>query len=275
MLGLIAGNGNFPLIFTKQAKKKGEKVVAVALFDETDKSIENIADKTYWIKVGQLSRLIEILKKENVTKCVMAGQVKHTKLFSVKPDFRAISLLAKLKSKTADSILSAVCDELKKEEIEFLSSATYLSDFIAKKGILTKTKSDKSQKENIEFGYGIAKEIAKLDIGQTVCVKDKSIVAVEAMEGTDECIKRAGEILKKLGKGHPMTVVKVARPNQDMRFDLPVAGASTLRIMAGAGATTLVLEAGKTLILGMDEFFSAAKETGITVFGAENANSFQ
>lgn len=261
MLGLIAGNGNFPLIFTKQAKKKGEKVVAVALFDETDKSIETLADKTYWINVGQLSKLIEILKKENVTKCVMAGQVKHTKLFSVKPDLKAIALLAKLKSKTADSILSAVCSELKKEKIEFLPSDIYLSDFIAKKGILTKTKPEKSQKEDIEFGYNIAKEIAKLDIGQTVCVKDKSIVAVEAMEGTDECIRRAGKITDNF------IVVKVARPKQDKRFDIPVIGLKTIETLKESKVSVLAVEAGKTLILEIDEVIKKADEDKICIAG--------
>ncbi|MFH0948364.1 MAG: UDP-2,3-diacylglucosamine diphosphatase LpxI [Elusimicrobiota bacterium] len=254
MLGLIAGNGSFPLIFTKQAKKKGEKVVAIALYDETSKEIENTADKTYWINVGQLSKLIEILKKENIKKCVMAGQVKHTKLFSVKPDFRAISLLAKLKSKTADSILSAVCDELKKEGIDFLPSNMYLSDFLAKKGTLTKIKQDKSQKEDIEFGYGIAKEIAKLDIGQTVCVKDKSIVAVEAMEGTDECIKRAGKITDNF------VVVKVARPKQDMRFDIPVIGLKTIETLKESKVSVLAVEADKTLVLEIDEVVRSADE---------------
>lgn len=261
MLGLIAGNGNFPLIFIKQAKKKGEKVVAIAIYDETDKSIENTADKTYWINVGQLSKLIEILKKENLHKCVMAGQIKHTKLFSVKPDLKAISLLAKLKSKTADSILSAVCNELKKEGIEFLPSNTYLSDFIAKKGILTKIKYAKSQKEDIEFGYRIAKEIAGLDIGQTICVKDKSIIAVEAMEGTDECILRAGKITQNF------VVVKVARPKQNMRFDIPVIGLRTVEILKETNASVLALESEKTLILEIDEVIKKADENKICIVG--------
>jgi hypothetical protein len=143
MIGLIAGNGSFPLIFIEQAKKSGESVTAIALLDEADKSIENIADKTYWISVGQLSKLIDILKKENITKCVMAGQVKHAKLFSIKPDLRAIALLAKLKSKTADAILSAVCDELKKDGIEFIPSNSYLSQFMPEKGTLTKSRIDR------------------------------------------------------------------------------------------------------------------------------------
>ena len=259
MLGLIAGNGNFPLIFTKHAQKKGEKVVAIAIYDETDKEIENIADKTYWANVGQLSKIIEILKKENITRCVMAGQVKHTKLFSIKPDFRAISLLAKLKSKTADPILSAVCDELKQEGIEFLPSNIYLSNFLAKEGILTKTKPDKSQKEDISFGYGIAKEISRVDIGQTVCVKDKSIIAVEAMEGTDECINRAGKIADNF------VVVKVARPKQDMRFDIPIVGIKTIETLKESKVSVLAVEADKTIILEIDEVIKKADEYGICV----------
>lgn len=261
MLGLIAGNGNFPLIFTKQAKKKGEKIVAVALYDETDKSIETLADKTYWINVGQLSKLIDILKKENIQKCVMAGQVKHTKLFSVKPDLKAIALLAKLKSKTADSILSAVCGELLKHGIEFLPSNIYLSDFIVKKGNITKIKPAKEQTGDIEFGYKIAKEIAGLDIGQTVCVKDKSIIAAEAMEGTDECIRRAGKITGNF------TVVKVARPKQDMRFDIPVIGLKTVETLKESNAAVLAVEAGKTLVMEPAEIIKKAEEYKICITG--------
>ena len=261
MLGLIAGNGKFPLVFIKQAKKKGEKIVAIALHDETDKSIESLADKTYWINVGQLSKLAEILKKENIKRCVMAGQVKHTKLFSVKPDLKAIALLAKLKSKTADSILSAVCDELKKDGVDFLPSDIYLTEFIAKKGNLTKIKPDKEQNEDIGFGFKIAKEIAKLDIGQTVCVKDKSIIAVEAMEGTDECIKRAGKITDNF------IVVKVARPNQNMRFDIPVIGLKTVETLKESKVSVLAVESGKTLILEIDEVLKKADENKICIVG--------
>ncbi|MBN1385323.1 MAG: UDP-2,3-diacylglucosamine diphosphatase LpxI [Elusimicrobia bacterium] len=259
MLGLIAGNGNFPLIFIKEAKKTGEQVVAIALHDETDKTIEKLADKTYWINVGQLSKLISILKKEKIQKCVMAGQVKHRKLFSVKPDLKAIALLAKLKSKTADSILSAICDELKREGIDFIPSNTYLKNFIPKKGILTKKKPDKNQIKDIEFGFYIAKENTRLDIGQTVCVRDKSIIAVEAMEGTDECIKRAGKITDSF------TVVKVARPKQDMRFDIPVIGIKTMETLKVAGVSVLAVEAGKTLILELDSVVKSADENNISI----------
>ncbi|OGS43821.1 MAG: hypothetical protein A2539_06095 [Elusimicrobia bacterium RIFOXYD2_FULL_34_15] len=259
MLGLIAGNGNFPLIFAKQAKKTGESVIAIALHDETDKAIEQIADKTYWINVGQFSKLIEILKKENIIKCVMAGQVKHTKLFSVKPDLKALALLTKLKSKTADSILSAVCDELKKYGIEFIPSNTYLTDFIPKKGNLTKRHPDKNQKEDIEFGLETAKKIAQVDAGQTVCVKDQSIVAVEAMEGTDECIKRAGIITS------DFVVAKVARPKQDMRFDIPIIGIKTVETIKEAGASVLAVESGKTLILEIDKVINFANENNICI----------
>ncbi|MDD5686437.1 MAG: UDP-2,3-diacylglucosamine diphosphatase LpxI [Elusimicrobia bacterium] len=259
MIGLIAGNGNFPLIFTRQAKKRGEKVIAIALFDETDKTIESIADKTYWINVGQLSKLIEILKKEKIEKCIMAGQVKHTKLFSVKPDLKALALLAKLKSKTADSLLSAVCSELEREGIKFIPSNTYLSDFIPKAGLLTKRKPDKTQKEDIEFGYKIAREVAHSDIGQTICVKDKSIVAVEAMEGTDECIRRAGEITK------DFVVIKAARPNQDMRFDIPIVGLKTIETLKNAKSSVMAVESDKTLILEMDEVIKFANENEICI----------
>ena len=257
MIGLIAGNGSFPLIFIEQAKKSGESVTAVALHGETDKAIERLADKTYWISVGQLAKLIDILKKENIKKCVMAGQVKHVKLFSVKPDLKAVKLLAMLKTKTAETILSAVCDELKKEGIEFIPSNTYLSAFMPARGPLTKIKPDKGQSADISFGFDIARSVAGLDIGQTVCVKDGAIVAVEAMEGTDACIKRAGGITR------GFTAVKVARPKQDMRFDIPVVGIKTIETLKESGASVLAVESGKTLLLEMEDVIAFADSAGL------------
>ena len=258
-LGLIAGNGDFPLLFIKQAKKAGVNITVVALYDETEKSVEQIADKTYWAHVGQLSKIIDLFKREHISQCAMVGQVKHTKLFSVKPDLRAVMLLTRLKNKTADSILSAVCEEFKKEGIEFVPSNSYLSEFIPGKGVITKKSPDKNQIKDIEFGYELAKKISGLDIGQTVCVKSGSIVAVEAMEGTDRCILRAGEITK------DFVVVKVARPNQDMRFDIPVVGIRTIETVKRACASVIAVESGKTLFLDMEEVISAADKNKIII----------
>ena len=190
------------------------------------------------------------------------------------PDLRAAKLLSSCATK-AKSIFSAVSEEFAKDGIEIVSSATLLEHLLIKPGLIAGKKPDADTLKTAAFGWKAAKALSSFDIGLTVVLRDQTVLAVEGMEGTDECIKRAGAILKKLGKGPTMTVVKVARPNQDMRFDLPVAGASTLRTMAEAGATTLFIEAGKTLILGMEEFLAAAKETRVTVFGASDETSFQ
>ncbi|OIN99170.1 MAG: DUF1009 domain-containing protein [Elusimicrobia bacterium CG_4_10_14_0_2_um_filter_56_8] len=275
-IGLVAGAGSFPLLFAAEAKKAGREVFVVGLNDITPKEIEQYAVETRYFRLGNVGGPIDYLRDSGVKKVLMIGSIPHVNIFGgILPDMRAAKLLFKLRDKKAGAIFAAVEEEFARDGMEIVSSATLLEHLLVKPGLMAGKKPDQDTLKTASFGWKAAKTLSALDIGLTVVLRDQTVLAAEGMEGTDECIKRAGEILKKLGKGHPMTVVKVARPNQDMRFDLPVAGASTLRIMAGAGATTLVLEAGKTLILGMDEFLSAAKETGITVFGAENANSFQ
>ena len=278
-IGLISGGGSFPLLFAAEAKKAGRKLFVVGLKDITPKEIEKCAEETAYFKLGQISGPIEFFKKHGVTKVLMAGAVPHVSIFGgIMPDLRAAKLLFKLKDKKANALLGAIAEELASDGIELVNSATLLEHLLMKPGLMAGRKLSGDSLKCAAFGWKAAKTLAALDIGLTVVLRDHIVLAAEAQEGTDACIKRAGEILLRLhgqgNKGRAMMVVKVARPDQDMRFDLPVAGAPTLRNMKAAGADTLVLEAGKTLILGMEEFLSAAEETGITVFGAESERSF-
>ena len=275
-IGLVAGGGSFPLLFAAEAKKAGREVYIVGLEGITPKEIENYAVETQYFKLGNIGGPLTYLRERGVKKAMMVGNIPHVNIFGgIMPDMRAAKLLFKLRDKKANSIFSAVSEEFAKDGIEIVSSATLLEHLLIKPGLITGKKPDADTLKTAAFGWKAAKALSAFDIGLTVVLRDQTVLAVEGMEGTDECIKRAGAILKKLGKGPTMTVVKVARPNQDMRFDLPVAGASTMRVMAEAGATTLFIEAGKTLILGMEEFLAAAKETRVTVFGAENEDSFK
>jgi len=269
--GLIAGGGSFPLLFAAEAKKAGREVFVVALNDITSKEIEQYAVETRWFRLGNVGGPISYLRESGVKKALMVGSVPHVNIFGgVIPDLRAAKLLLKLRDKKANAIFAAVAEEFSADGIELVSTATLLEHLLVKPGLVAGKKPGADTLKTAAYGWKAAKTLAALDIGLTVVLRDQAVVAAEGMEGTDACIRRAGEILKKLGKGQALTVVKVARPGQDMRFDLPVAGARTLHTMAKAGATTLVLEAGKTLILGMEEFLAAAKETGITVLGADN-----
>jgi DUF1009 family protein len=271
-IGLVAGGGNFPLLFAAEAKKAGREVYVVALNDITSKEIEQYAAETRWVRLGNIGGPLTFLRESGVKKAVMIGNISHINIFGgVLPDMRAAKLLFKLRDRKANAIFAAVAEEFKADGIELVNSATLLEHLLIKPGLLAGKKPDDNTMKTAAYGWKAAKTLSALDIGLTVVLRDQTVVAAEGLEGTDECIKRAGEILKRLGKGHPMTVVKVARPGQDMRFDLPVAGAATLRVMAASGADTLVLEAGKTLILGMEEFLAAAKDTGISVLGAEDS----
>lgn len=271
-IGLVAGGGSFPLLFAAEAKKAGREVYVVGLNDITSKEIEQYASGIFWTRLGNIGGPLTYLREQGVKKAVMIGNVSHINIFGgVLPDLRAAKLLFKLRDRKANAIFAAVAEEFKADGIELVNSATLLEHLLIKPGLLTGKKPVDDVMKTAAYGWKAAKTLSSLDIGLTVVLRDQTVVAAEGLEGTDECIKRAGEILKRLGKGHPMTVVKVARPGQDMRFDLPVAGAATLRVMAAAGADTLVLEAGKTLILGMEEFLAAAKDTGITVLGAEDS----
>jgi hypothetical protein len=260
-IGLIAGNGRFPLIFAQEAKKQGVEVVALAIKKETNPSLENLVDRIHWVDLGELGDLIEICKREEITRAVMAGQVRHTRLFSqVKLDARAMALLAGVQDKKANSLLGAVADELSREGIELIDSATYLSHLLPSPGILTRWKPTQKEWRDIEFGHKMAKEIAGLDIGQTVVVKDQAVLAVEGMEGTDLTIKRGG----KLGKGD-VVVVKVSKPQQDRRFDLPIIGERTIEVLKAAKAKVLAFSARSTILLDREKVVKKANQNGISL----------
>lgn len=268
-IGLIAGNGKFPLIFAQEAKRVGAEVVALAIKKETSPSLENLVDRIHWVNVGQLGDLIEICKKEGITRAVMAGQVRHTRLFSqVRLDARAMALLAGVKDKKANSLLGAVADELLREGIELIDSATYLSHLLPSPGILTRRKPTQKEWRDIEFGHKMAKEIAGLDIGQTVVVKDQAVLAVEGMEGTDRAIKRGG----KLGKGD-VVVVKVSKPQQDRRFDLPIVGERTVEVLKQAKAKVLAFSARSTILLDREKVVKSANQNGISLVAIKEEES--
>ncbi len=268
-IGLIAGNGKFPLIFAQDAKRVGAEVVALAIKKETSPSLENLVDRIHWVNVGQLGDLIEICKKEGITRAVMAGQVRHTRLFGqLKLDARAMALLAGVKDKKANSLLGAVADELLREGIELIDSATYLSHLLPSPGILTRRKPTQKEWRDIEFGHKMAKEIAGLDIGQTVVVKDQAVLAVEGMDGTDSTIKRGG----KLGRGD-VVVVKVSKPQQDRRFDLPIVGERTVEVLKQAKAKVLAFSARSTILLDREKVVKNANQNGISLVAVKEKES--
>jgi UDP-2,3-diacylglucosamine hydrolase len=264
-LGLIAGNGTFPLLLAQEAKRRGDSLVAIALKEEADPAIESHVSELTWLSIGQLGKMIGFLKDHGVTHAVMAGQVKHTQLFrNIIPDFRAAKLLAQVVNKKAESLLSTVIHEFEGEGIHFLSSATYLEHWLCPSGLLTQRRLSASEKADVEFAWPLARALSQQDIGQTIVVKDKTVVAVEAMEGTDACVRRAGEIA-----GPGCVVVKVARPKQDLRFDIPVVGSRTLESLAAAGAKVLALEAGKTLLLDKDILVKDANASQLSITGLQ------
>jgi len=261
-IGLIAGNRKFPLLFAECAKKKGCSIVAVAIKGETSAQLRHLADKIYWLDLKDFNRLFDIFKFEGVTKVVMAGQISPRRLFSrimtVSPVLR--ELLDSLKDKRANTIFTAIADKLNEAELEVLDSTTYLEDFIPVKGVLTSKKPTTEEWEDIQFGMDLAKKVAELDIGQTVAVKNKAIIGVEAFEGTDNLIRRAG----RLARGG-ITVAKVSRPQQDMRFDIPVIGLNTVKNLCRVKARCLAIEAGKTLFLDRPASIALADSKGISI----------
>lgn len=260
-IGLIAGNGSFPIAFARAAKEKGMQVIAVAHEGETVPELAEWVDRIFWVKVGQLGKLIKIFKEEGVADVLMAGGIKKTRLFSGgMPDIRGMALLAKMIHKKDDSILRAVAQELESEGITVRESTLYLDNIVVSPGILTKRKPSKDERLDIEFGWDMAKEIGRLDIGQTVVVKDQAILAVEAIEGTDEAIRRGGLLC-----GQGAVVVKVCKPQQDLRFDLPAIGALTIRTMESVKASCLAVEAGKTIIIERDAVLREADRAGIAI----------
>lgn len=268
ILGIIAGEGKYPVLTAKGAVKEGwTVVVACAKGNAFEKDFKPYSNNITTLKIGQLSKCIEFFKQNGVTHAIMAGRVKHINIFSVMPDIRAAKVLASLKDKRAESILNAAITEFKKDGIEFLSSFSFLSDCTVKAGVLTKRAPSEEDILNINLGLKIAHTLAAMDVGLTVVLSDKAVLAVEGMEGTDECIKRGGEIYKtaKSTKEHPLIVVKVARPKQDERFDLPVIGKGTVKTMIKAGAKVLAIEADKTLVLDTEEVIKLADENQITI----------
>lgn len=262
--GLIAGNGQFPFLVVEGAKKQGVSLAVVAIKEETDPRIDNVAENVIWIGIGQLGKMISFLKKEGVEQAMMAGQVKHVQIFSgAMPDMRMIKMLWNLSRRNTDALIGGVADEMGREGIELIDSTHLIPDHLAPEGVLTKRNPSDVEIENIEYGLHIADEIARLDLGQTIVVRAKACVAIEAMEGTDATIKRAGEIAN--GK---LTVVKIAKPDQDMRFDVPVVGVPTVKTMIEAGATCLSVTAGKTLIFDREEMLKLANEAKICVVGS-------
>ncbi len=262
---MIAGNGQFPLLFAQEARRQGETVIAVALKEEADPALEQHVDAMTWFSLGQLGKTIDYLKSQGVHRAVMAGQVKHVQLFrGITPDLRAMKLLSRVANKKADTLLSAVTQEFEKEGIQFLSSLTYLDKNICPVGPLTQRTPTPAEQEDIEFGLPLARSMAGHDIGQTLVVKDKTVVAVEAMEGTDACIRRAGEIA-----GAGCIIIKVARPKQDLRFDVPVIGPLTLESLKTAHASVLAIEAGKTLLLNRDQLLKTANAYQLSITGLQ------
>ena len=259
--GLIAGNGNFPFLVVEGARKQGASLSVVAIKEETDKRIEEVAERVVWVGIGQLGKMISFFKKEGVEKAIMAGQVRHVQIFSgALPDVRMLKMLWNLPRRNTDALIGGIADELAKEGIELIDSTYFIQDHIVQEGVLTKRKPDETERGNIEYGLHIADEIARLDLGQTIVVRAKACVAIEAMEGTDACVWRAGELAN--GK---LTIVKVAKPNQDMRFDVPVVGVPTIETMIRAGATCLSVTAGKTLIFDKEKMLNLANDNKICV----------
>lgn len=262
--GLIAGNGQFPFLVVEGARKCGTSLSVVAIKEETDKRIEQVADDVIWVGIGQLGKMISYFKKQGITKAVMAGQVKHVQIFSgALPDIRMFKMLWSLPKRNTDALIGGVADELAKEGIELIDSTYFIKDHLAPQGSLSKRGPSDVEKSNIEYGLHIAHEIARLDLGQTIVVRAAACVAIEAMEGTDETIRRAGRLAK--GK---LTVVKVAKPNQDMRFDVPVIGVPTIETMIEAGASCLSVTAGKTLIFDKEAVLQLADKNKIAIFGS-------
>jgi hypothetical protein len=271
-LGLIAGNGTFPLLVLEAARAQGYEVVVAAIKEEAFPEIESKeATSVHWLSLGELSKLIDTFKAEGVTRAVMAGQVKHKQIFSsIKPDWRLAKLLLSLGTRNTDSLLGAVAKVLADEGIMLENSTALLEPLLAKSGVLTKRAPTESERKNIDYGRAVARQLGQYDIGQTVVVAESACVAVEAMEGTDATIIRAGEIMRSLEGSdstlsRALTVVKTAKPNQDMRFDVPVVGVKTIDVMKQSGATCLAVDAGRCLLLDGVGIIKAADEAGISV----------
>ena len=271
-IGLIAGNGTFPLLVLDAARAQGLEVVVVAIKEEASREVESRgAVAVHWLSLGELSKLIETFQQAGVRRAIMAGQVKHKQIFSaIRPDWRLAKLLLSLTTRNTDSLLGAVAKVLAEEGITLESSTALLEPLLVKAGVLTRRAPTEQERKNIDYGRAVARQLAQHDIGQTVVIAESACVAVEAMEGTDSTIERAGHIMGSLAGdastlSRALTVVKIAKPNQDMRFDVPVIGLKTIEVMKAAGASCLGLDAGKCLLLDGEKILDAANAAGIAV----------
>ena len=266
-IAIIAGNGRFPFLVLDAARSQGHDVTVIGIKEEASKDLEEAAAgppkaDLHWVSIGHLGTFLKILKEAKIKTAVMAGQVKHVKIFSIVPDLTAMTMMARLATRNTDSLIGAVANLMREHGVELINSAQFLQPLLAGAGQLSERAPSEAERKDLEFGYRMADTIAGLDIGQTIAVKHQAVVAVEAMEGTDETIARAGDLA-----GAGVAIVKVAKPNQDMRFDVPIVGLATIQAMRRAGATALSVDAGKTLIFDRDAFFASANEAGIAVVG--------
>lgn len=262
-LGLIAGNRSLPIEFARQARKLGVKrLVAVAFDGETDPALASLVDEIVWLKVGQLSKMIAAFTERGITQCVMAGQIAPKNLYDVRPDLRAMGLLFRLKEKNAHTIFGAIADELKKDGVELIEATPWLEPLMPGVGFLLGPKLSDEQRADVEFGFRIAKEVSRLEIGQTVVVKDGTVLAVEGFEGTDQCLARGGQLA---GKDGGAVAIKVAKAHHDMRFDIPCLGSQTLETCAAARIAVLAIESGKSLLLEQETCAELAKRDNISL----------
>jgi DUF1009 family protein len=264
--GLIAGNGKFPFLILEAARSRGVDMVVVAIKEEAFEEINRCCNTVHWVSLGQLGKLIEIFRREGVTHAIMAGQVQHRQIFSsIVPDLKLIRLLASLKLKNTDSLIGGVAQVLEEEGVTLLESTAFLKPLLPEPGILTRRAPDEVENKDIAYGRRIAREIARMDIGQSVVVRDQACVAVEAMEGTDAVIRRAAVITG----NQRITVIKVSKPKQNMRFDVPVAGLPTVQLMAEANASALAIDAHKTLLIDREKLIDFANARGISIVAIE------
>lgn len=262
VVGMIAGNGIYPETFARAARRAGVKsLVAAAFTDETDPGLKELVDQIEWMRVGQLGKMIKHFKAHGVTSVVMVGQIAPKNLFDLRPDLRLLKMLSRVKERNAETLFAAIAGELEHDGITLLPATTFLDDLLPAAGSVCGPALSDRQKEDAAFGFRIAKEVSRLDIGQTVVVKKGTVLAVEAFEGTNEAIKRGGG----LGKGEAM-MVKVSKPKQDFRFDVPVVGPATIETAAAAGVNAIVVEAGSTLLLGKEEIVRLCQEKKVSLF---------
>jgi DUF1009 family protein len=260
--GLIAGNGRFPFLVLEGARSQGIEMAVIALKEEASPELEKLAKRLHWVSLGELSKTIDLMHQEGVKQAVMAGQVKHNKIFSaIRPDWKLAKLLFSLPRKNTDSLIGAVARVLEEEGITLVDSTMFLKPLVPDAGVLTRRAPSEHETEDMAYGLGVARQIASMDIGQTVVISDRACVAVEAMEGTDETIARAARITG----GKPLVVVKVSKPGQDMRFDVPVVGLPTIEQMRDSGATALAVDAGRTLLFDRAKLIEAANGAGIAI----------